>query len=85
MAIVHRYQINFESTHSVNVLNRPSINTVYYDKLHALCMHPMCHDLHGWLNTVVGWPDFVPLQQLLNLVWHPNILAGLWQDLAVDI
>lgn len=77
MAIVHTYRISFVSMHSVNVLNKPSISTVYYGKSHDLCgMHPMGYDSHGWLNTVVELPDFVPLQQLLNLAWHPNILAG---------
>lgn len=68
MAIEHTYRINFASMHNANVLNRPSISTVYYDKLHDLCMHPMCHDLHGSLNSVVELPDFEPLLQLLNLV-----------------
>lgn len=63
MAIAHTYQISFVLTHSVNVLNRPSINTEYYGKLHVLC-NPMGCGLHGLLNTVVELPDSAPLQQL---------------------
>lgn len=51
MATEHKYQTDFASMHNASVLNRPSIDTVCYDKWHALCTHPMCHGLHG-LNTV---------------------------------
>lgn len=55
-AIEHMYQINFVLMHNVNVLlNMPSINMVYFDKLHALYMYPMYLHLHDdTLNMVHG-------------------------------
>lgn len=76
MAIEHMYRIDFVLMHNVNALNRPSIDMVYCDKWHDLCMHPMYHDLHEMLNIAAESLDSVPLLQLLSLVLHPNILAG---------
>lgn len=84
MVIAHMYRIDFVWMHNVNELNRPSIDTVYFDRWHDLYMYPMCHDSHVLLDIAVELLDFVPLLQLLNLASHPNNLVDLWLDLAAD-
>lgn len=79
MATERTCRTNFVWKRIANASNKPSINTVYFDRWHGLCMRPKFRDDCRLPDD--GMPDTVPMavaepsQRELSLALNPNSLV----------